>query len=1525
MNSSMLAGERRWASARRGGMTVLGKVSVPKPLNLPSQKLENHGLDPNVEIVPKGTLSWGSRPSSSGSNAWISSAPNADGRNTAHSHVSGRPSSGGSGTRPSTSESDRTNVPVANAWGSNSRPSTASGSLTSNQTSLRPRSAETRPNSSQVSRFSEPVSESSTAWGASGVGERLGVKSYKEDGFSLSSGDFPTLGSEKENSAMNMKSQDNCRPSSAFDRTARAKEEDAKFHADAQCGTMNILRTDRPRTAEDGIFPRMENWQGEPQQYFNTNIPSQHFDAWHSPPFNAPAGPWYRGRPPGPSFGGHVAPGGFPMEPFPYYPSQISHPAVGGAQSVPPAGSGPRGSHPRNGDIYRPPMPDAYARPGIPFRPEFYRGPPVPPGQMTFEGYYGPPRGYCSNEREIPFMTPRPPSYNGFQALGAHDPANFPGGTIGHGPSGKTLPVQMETDHQSQQRVPSKNRSDWYQKDEEENWDRDIRPNVLYSGKDSLPTMTSQNNEWGAEEGVENDNYAKRTVRNDNTVCNFEHQGHPSDSVRVRSIESMGSGKLVNDDLTTELPNVASFPTEGCEIPLANERNPSLQGVTKDSVLIQKQVLNAKFHVSSDGQSDSPNVFNREECRSRFQVEKKMHNCSVEGSNAAGSFEMVPTSIDFGSALHQVNVPKQSTSAVSRSSYHGGHGRVNRLRDPNDAGKTAEDSMIDTVRKIEGEPAEETSDPSDIQEQRARRRELAKQRVLQLHKEEEERTREQKAKAFAKLEELNRRTQVGETANKKETAESFDDIYGEQEILCTLGGTVLVDPKFQAPCQNLVSDFNVTSLESSISQSGESVEVSKNLPMEPPQQMEPNLSHGQSSHMKDPRNARKVGMQFNDGGISKHNRIGYKQKQNKSLVKSSHEKSVANIASEAPEDLVSVPTNFTSTEASSSEIQSVYESNMLNTSNTVAEPSVQQRRKSNSSRNKHKLDETPVFPVLSPVLSDSNPGKPSVENVESKASWSNLDCSVATVADLDVEAKNAKAFSSLPNEEAHNRVANQLKRQPFRRTLRSQQPNKFMDVHHNSDAVIWAPVRTQNKAECGTEVDKKSTLEADNATNSDNMAQSNSKGKRAEMERYVPKPVAMELAQQGNTPHMPSPMNMLKSDEVPGILQFGSFGTVSPQPVGSVTVLIASKVETKEGEDKHKIHKKEHGKWWQPAPTDSSHMKGVTLGPALISEPSKDVPKSTEQHQFINSVTNSANADTSDSHSISDNTTTSAVSKIPAMKDQGPTVRGKRNLPWVPRSTGNNPDHGDILCNEIDGSGTVSAADVDRLDRTIVSKDSRSRGDQPLSHWKPKLNSKFANNLHGNKTTGIETVTTEITGASKKDHPSQKTVQVLPQNDKRSRNSYRPQPGQSVSESNVVEESVAGNQQEFDREKKPSSAKEPPFSLNQDPINSTESAPFANTDIKHEHDISTGSRRIGKQNSRTMRGHESRGDWDLSQENRPTHAHRFRERQRRSAHYEYQPVGPHKSSGPETFDGPADGASNARLINQERGQNHPKR
>ncbi|KAH1032669.1 hypothetical protein J1N35_044843 [Gossypium stocksii] len=127
-------------------MTVLGKVPVPKHINLPSQRLENHGLDPNVEIVPRGTLSWGSK-SSSSSNAWGFStlSPHTDGGGSSPSHLSARLSSGGNGIRSSTTSLD----------------------------SLHLQSAETKPGSSQLSRFAEAVLEYSGAWGGFGTVEKL--------------------------------------------------------------------------------------------------------------------------------------------------------------------------------------------------------------------------------------------------------------------------------------------------------------------------------------------------------------------------------------------------------------------------------------------------------------------------------------------------------------------------------------------------------------------------------------------------------------------------------------------------------------------------------------------------------------------------------------------------------------------------------------------------------------------------------------------------------------------------------------------------------------------------------------------------------------------------------------------------------------------------------------------------------------------------------------------------------------------------------------------------------------------------------------------------------------------------------------------------------------------------------------------------------------------------------------------------------------------------------------------------------
>ncbi|KAK6153283.1 hypothetical protein DH2020_012922 [Rehmannia glutinosa] len=1511
----------RWASARRGGMTVLGKVAVPKPLNLPSQR---------------GTLSWGSRPSSSGSNPWMSSSlsPNAEGGTVSPGHLSGRPSSGGSGTRPSTAGSDRTHEPVASAWSSNSRPSSASGTLSSNQTSstsLRPRSAENRPNSSQLSRFAEPMSKTSAAWAPSITAERLGVMDILTY-VVLTSGRLPLT--------------DHGRPSSASGRIAHAKE-DTKSQADVKHGTVNTWRADGSQGAEDDTRPSMEKWHGDPHQYFNANAGPPHFDAWRGPPMNGPAGTWYGGRPRGPPFGAPVGPGGFPVEPFPYYRPQIPPPPLAGSQPVPPPG--PRGPHPKNGDLYRPQMPDAYARPGIPFRPGFYPG---PPGPMAFEGYYGPPMGY--NERDIPYMgmAAGPPLYNGYPGP-APDIGNSHG-RAGRGHAGKTLseqvdPVQFE-DTEGPKRFPLKNHNESDQRAEGETREHNVQHNVPYHERSRHPVMSSRKNEWGADEDTDEAIFAKRRAPNEKSSRSYENRVHSADGVKVKSFEGMGNVKAVNDNWTNMSESVPSFPPEMSRVLVAGERGSSLPAATKNSALMHKiDGLNAKIRVS-DGRNDSPSAYNREEERNGSQiVDMKINNYTSEASNTAGSFERTLVSRDLVSVPHEVivpvsDMPVQPSAIMSRRPHHGGQGRVDHRSKgkfnsqdadgwrkkpltpespvavtassiesvPSTHGhrpiiveEASENSVINPAGKIKGDSVE-TYDSNDIQAQRAKMREIAKQRALQLQKEEEERIREQKAKALAKLEELNRRTLAGEAGNEKaERTQAIGDIRGEKEESHTVGEPATADLKFQEPGWNLVfnSDVAVVERDNNANQAGESVEIVRNLPVETRQtgalesDVSPLPMH-EDAH--DDGSVRKVASQFNDGGVSRQKRAGYKQKQNNSSHKSSTEKSVSNVAAEAQKDHTRVAgIDITPHEYPSSEIK-LNESNMPNTSDTAVEPFAHQRRKNNrNNKNKHKLDETPAMSALPPATSDINPEKESIQNVEAKDSLSNPDSSVPSVIEPDKAVQAQELSSPLSNEESQSRVSSsQWKPHPSRRLPRNQQVNRFVDKLHGSDTAVWAPVRsTQHKAKGSDEASPNSVQESPNLTK-DNISQNSLKGKRAEMERYVPKPVAKELAQQVSIPPLSS---SIRSNEVAGREQ-----SASQPPVSSAAAHVGSSGDANEGDDSHNKHKKDHGTWRQRGSTNSAHMKGAHIGPSPTSEPRKDIQQSNELGQLVKSEINSVN-------DIPNNTTTAAVSKYLSVKDQIATGRGKRHAPkGGPLSIGNNPDPDKPFSGEIDGSCSIQSATHD-----VNSKENRSLGDRKSSHWQPKSNSNTANNQH---------VTTETNRFPKKEHPQHK-VQAAPRHDKDSGSFNQPQPGNSVNvKSNVDQESNVGHQQEFG--KKPAPAKGHPYSSNQDPVGSGELPPTANEDVQLERNIS--SRRNGRQNNRSVGGHEPRGDWNSGHhDNRPHNTPAFRDnnRHRQNVHYEYQPVGPFKGNNkPERVEEPADVADSTDQRHRERGcQSHPRR
>ncbi|KAH6794672.1 modifier of snc1 [Perilla frutescens var. hirtella] len=1588
MNSSMLAGERRWASARRGGMTVLGKVSVPKPINLPSQRLENHGLDPNVEIVPKGTVSWGSRSSSSGSSPWTSSSlsPNADGGTVSPSHISGRPSSGGSGTRPSTSGSDRTHDHVPNAWASNSRPSSASGTLSSNQasssSSLRPRSAENRPNSSQLSRFAEPVSKASAAWGSSVTAERLGVKSLKEDSFSLSSGDFPTLGSEKDNSIKNIESED-CRPSSASGRIVQAKEDNIP-HTDIKHGTVNTWRAENSQHAEDDIHPSMEKWQGDPHQYFNPNTAPQRFEGWRGPPMNGPAGGWYGGRPRGPAFGAHVPPGGFPMEPFPYYRPQIPPPPLAGSQPGPPPG--PRGPHPKNGDLYRPQMHEAYPRPGpgMPFRPNFYPG---PPGPMPYESYYGPPMGYCNNERDIPYMgmATGPPVYNGYPAP-APDISNSHGRAAARGPTGKTMSEQVESGHSEDtrgpKRVPLNVHNEYDQKEEGGHWEQHVPPNISHPGKTRFP-VSSRKSEWGAEEDTEEAVSTKRMAPSENPSNSYGDRIHSVDSIKVKSFEGMYTAKGVDDNWTNKSEGPPSFPPVVPQLPVACERDAVLPATAKNSALMHKiDGLNAKFRVS-DARNDSTSADNRgDERTGPHIVDMKVNNCSREVGNAAGSSQRIPVSRNCAPAPNEVTVPvggnpMQPIAVVSRRSYHGGHPRVDhrgkgkfnsqdtdgwRRKSPNADSSVAviasnnestpnihshgpniveeasENAMMDPAVKAEGVSAE-VCDSDDIQAQRAKMRELAKQRTLQLQKEEEDRVREQKAKALAKLEELDRRKLAGEVVTQKdERTPNVGDIRVELQESHTVFGTVIAELKTNESGFNLVLNPAVAAVEtdSNTNKAGGSVEVSRNLHpvMQQKSLLESNVSPLPRNEDSEDGSTKKVVSQPDDVGISRSKRAGYKQKQNSMLQKHLNDKTVSISTIEAQKD---------HTHATVADMHGplsidtrLSESNVLNISNTVVEPSAQQRKRINrSNKPKPKPDETPSAPVLPLVTSNITHGNESTDNGGSIDSVSNLGASVSTVSEPDTAVQTREISSSLPSEESQSKVSNQWKPQPSRRIPKNQQVHRFTDKHHGSDTVVWAP-----KAKGSEEASQTSVQESANSMKGNNMAQNSLKGKRAEMERYVPKP---QLAQQGSSPPLSSSVSSSRSNEGSGGGQSGSAISANSQPVSSATSNVRSNLEANVGDISHNKSKKDHGTWRQRGPTDSSQMKGVHsgptdssqvkgmhIGPSPMSEPTKDIQQSKELVQFGRSEINRVNVETkiSGGNNVSADTTAAAASKHPSVREQGATGRGKRHPPRGPRSAGNNPDVDNTVYGEGDGSSIQSSApDVNQMDKSTGSKENWSFGERTSSHWQRKSSPNFANNQQENRNAGSESVTLETNKIPRKDN-SQHKLQAVPQQDKESRNFGQPQPGQSVNvKSNIADDSVARRHQDFDREKKPAPVKGRPYSPNQDPVGSGE-LPRTNMDDQLEHNVTSGSRRPGRQNNRPVRGHDSRGEWSSGHDNRPHNVHAFRERQRQNAHLEYQPVGPLKGHKTEKVEelAVADGGSD--ITDQryrERGQSHPKR
>ncbi|XP_062105129.1 protein MODIFIER OF SNC1 1-like isoform X2 [Humulus lupulus] len=1567
MTSSTLSGDRRWpSSAKRGGLTVLGKVVVPKPINLPSQRSENNGSDPKVEIVPKGTLGWGSKSSS----PWGSSSlsHNTDGGGGSPSHLSGRPSSG-SGTRPSTASSDRAHEPTTNVCGPNSRPSSASGALTSNQTSLvalRPHSAETRPGSSQLSRFAEYSEQ--VAWNAAGTAENLGVTPSKNDGFSLTSRDFPTLGSAKENSDQSSRS----RPGSSSSGLGTTKERIETSGAsnistsdNVKNSTVNSWKRDSPPNFEDGGRPGKEKWQGNPQTY--PTFP-QHYDGWCGPPLNSPqGGVWFRGPLGGP-YGNLAAPAGYPMEPFPYYCPQIPTACLPNPHPVPPLGVGPRGPHPKNGDMYRPHMPDAFMGPGMRIRPDFY------PGPLAYEGYYGPPTGYCSlNERDVPFMgmAAGPSIYNVYSGQRAIDPGNSQGRSSEYGSTNQTqIGEQVESIHPKDNQGPYKVLLKQHDSDDRKTEEHRSKSVVATDASREDQPRTFWEDDWRSYKKDEGSDLRKAPVE-EASFQNSDNKGAPLVLAKVKSPRIGGNMKAIID--------ISGKKLESESIGLLKVPQP-LIAAPKDSSLIQKiERLNAKAR-ASDGRNEAINASSGEDRKNKFQANAKVMQNRNESSVGSSYLETCTTEISNSDTQQVVmsvgdknldsragtetNITRRSTHSSQSRDDHYGRGRIItqevegwqkepsisesaavvstvyletsniHVQDHHNGFSENSGSVSLSHGKFEGRSVLPMFDRSDNQSQRAKMKELVKQKAKQLQEEEEERNKKQIARAFAKLEELNRRTQAIEVSTQKLENPSSGTVQNKQEESQPSGESSIGDKSYGMPKTGLGSKLNVVAQVDKGCTSGvENSCLSRGkLPSEALKSVsgEPVRMHAQSMPLQQEINGaiaahNSSGPQAHESKVSKQKHTSFKQKQATST--------------EAPKTQADVEDKVTSLGVVANEVLSSGGSTVTVKSNANVDSSVHPRKKnSKNGKNKHKLEDASALSTSSPLGSKENLANFSVESSQPKAYDFQLNPSAVQLQTISRDAdRSSEQHPSSPSDDSHGRVNSRWKPQQSHRVPRNPQGNRPFEKFHGNDAVVvWAPVRLQNKTELTDKASHKNGVDGvDPSVKSHPQVQNNLKNKRAEMERYVPKPVAKEMAQHGGNHH---PM----TSAVDHTIFDGSIGRDNSESTHN-TMMVAGKMgfsaEPQNGISRHNKQGKAQGSWRQRVSTKSSSTQVLQDAPSYTINHGQEMQKLNAHEHVQNpdaiSVQEQQKSTTdewsaTDEWSTTDNSVSVESIPVPTVKDQGVAVRGKRHGFKGHKSMLNNRDldRNKSSSAENDKSFTQSStSEMSQIELSVVSKENLGIGEQSISHLQPKAQAVSTGHQQGNRHNISQNVGAEVVLTNKSQSNRHDGVLPPPTHGKVTNDSlrqiYRDQP---VSGRINAEDASHVRQQEPRRESKSASLEGKPHLPYQGPGNPVEPPP-GNFDARQEQHMS-GFRKRGNQNSMFNKSQESRGDWNYSgQDNKQHIPPSHRERSRRNSHYEYQPVGPYNNKF-SNYDGPKDGTdssgSGARAWGRG-GQNHSRR
>lgn len=814
--------------------------------------------------------------------------------------------------------------------------------------------------------------------------------------------------------------------------------------------------------------------------------------------------------------------------------------------------------------------------------------------------------------------------------------------------------------------------------------------------------------------------------------------------------------------------------------------------------------------------------------------------------------------------------------------------------------------------------------------QRAKMKELAQQRTRQLQEEEEERTRKQKVKALAKLDELNRRTQAGEGLTQKENATS-SALQNKAEELHPSESTYVfgksgADNLAMICSPNVVCKISETSIKK--------IETSPVLSREPPLEAldagkESIHSHNQSATLHQDGNSAEAtsAIQVHDNVAAMQKRVGYKQKQNLP----SNEKLISAITTGPKVENGTVVDAAVSSGTVTNEVNSAGGSGLPVNSTLMGESSVNQKRKNKNGKNKHKIEEASslaALPLATPK--EANLSRSSVESDRPKASNFELDQDSVQPTSLSKDPNHySEHRRTSPNEESHGRLNSQWKSQYSRRMPRNMQANRPAEKSNSSDSVIWAPVKPQSKMEIVDESSDKSKIETVNPVKGDQQVHNNLKNKRAEMERYIPKPVAKEMAQQGSVEQVALSINEAPADEFVGRVDSGSQGPQVSRHTSSPVVKMASGMESKNGDGRQTKQGKAHGSWRPRGSTESTHVHDAQDG--LNSDPNngQSLQRPSEHQRTQKSgmssvkgqtkhVNDSTDPDGSNNLSNQD----SAAQLSATIKDQAATGRGRRGPFKGHKGMGTNHDVDHKQQGE-EAENTellISSSELGQPDVGAAFKENRVLGERFTSQWQPK--SQASSSQWGSRPNDPN-VGPEASQVTKKD--STHGSSSLPAGCDKESNLHvaQPQHGQSVCEKGKAGEATNLGNHEAKRERRNALPKGRSDSPNQVIVTSVEPSPTG-MDLGHEQRPSSGFRKNGNQN-RFGRGHESRGDWKPpGQDNRHYNQPANRERQGHNVQYEYHPVGPYDNNRSDNSERPKDGNHNGGRY-REKSQTHSRR